>query len=59
MPFAIKLEHRILGAALYTDACAKMDENADDSSTFILHEGEIKEVSKHLVEPIELTWIDE
>lgn len=45
-----KVIHANLGAALVTDACRYMQAtNPDSSSVYIEHDGDLKEVSKHLV----------
>lgn len=59
MAFATIATHKCLGRVLITDECYNLqDNNPDPSSFFILHDGVIKEVTKTLVTPIELTWID-
>lgn len=46
----IKVTHKFLGAAYITEACLAMQSmNPDTTSTYIEHDGEVKEVTKSLV----------
>jgi hypothetical protein len=50
MPSNRKVTHRFLGACLVTDACIILQrQNPDETSMFVEHEGDTKEVSKALV----------
>lgn len=57
---SIKIQHRNIGECQVLEECAYMQllDGFDPSSLYVVHEGQLKEVSRHMFSPADLKAYD-